>query len=750
VQHAPENSKKEIDKVYGYHGPDGVLRFEVVRFKNPKDFAQRAVIGTKRVWKMKGVDLCLYRLPQLLAAQPHMPVFIVEGEKDADNLAAKGQVATCNPMGAEKWKDAYSESLRGRNVVIVPDNDEAGRRHADNVACSLQGKAASVKVVELPGLPDHGDVSDFLASGATIEEMRVLADNAPDWSPSPQSAAVNPPGSKPEPETHAAILLRLAGSATLFHSAEGRAYGAFWVNDHHEVHEIRSTGFRRWLIRAFYGEQARPPSSEAMQSALGVIEARATIDGPLEAVFVRVGSLGDTTYLDLGNPSWQCVEIKGTGWRVIGNPPVRFRRSSGLRDLPCPKPGGSLDSLKRFLNLIEDDFILLIAWVTAALRSTGPYPILVLLGEQGATKSTASRVARRLVDPHVSLLRSEPREPRDLMIAACNSWVMTIDNLSNMSPWLSDGLCRLATGGGFATRALYTDSEETFLDAMRPVILNGIEDFATRGDLVDRCLFLHLPAIADAKRKTEAAFWEDFEKEYPRILGSLLDAVSGGLRHLADVQLTALPRMADFAQWGDAVGRELKWPAGKFLDIYSGNRKSANEMIVEDSPVARALREFAEKKLDWSDSPSKLLEELTAQVGQKVADSKRWPKTPRAMSGALRRLAPTLRMIGIALEFGKDHAGRSVTLKFEPPRKAGIGPSPASRPSPTLISQHQSVTVGKSPASPRVTDRHAESLNLQPRDDRDASDGRIPSLSDLNGKGKTHWVDPDFDYTRDP
>ena len=154
--------------------------FEVVRFKNPKGFRQRKP-GQQHPWSIEGVRTVLYNLPMLLASEPDQPVWIVEGEKDVDRLGMLGRLATCNPMGAGKWRDHYAESLAGRHCRIIPDNDKAGRDHARQVAQSLQGKAASVKIVELPGLPEKGDVSDFLARGGTVQQLDELAGQAAEW-----------------------------------------------------------------------------------------------------------------------------------------------------------------------------------------------------------------------------------------------------------------------------------------------------------------------------------------------------------------------------------------------------------------------------------------------------------------------------------------------------------------------------------------------------------------------------------------
>src|SRR5207302_4307460 len=174
-------------------------------------------------------------------------------------------------------------------------------------------------------------------------------------------------------------------------------------------------------------------------------------------------------------------EIGVIGWRVIDNPPVRYRRAAGMQPLPMPVSGGSVETLRSFLNVKTDtDFVLVVAWALSVLRNRGPYPVIVLSGEQGSAKSTFSAILRSLLDPNTAPLRALPREDRDLFIAESNGHLLAFDNVSGLPAWISDTLCRLATGGGFAVRQLYTDQDEVLFDAARPVILNGIEDIVTR------------------------------------------------------------------------------------------------------------------------------------------------------------------------------------------------------------------------------------------------------------------------------
>ncbi|WP_406699150.1 hypothetical protein V5E97_09750 [Singulisphaera sp. Ch08] len=504
--------------------------------------------------------------------------------------------------------------------------------------------------------------------------------------------------SQPEPETQARALLRLAEGAELFHTADGRTYASIPVDSHREVHLIRSTSFRRWLVRAFYEERESPPSTEAMQSTLGVLEAKAQFDGPTQAVWVRVANIpnpadpDDPSYfLDLGDEAWRAVKISRAGWELVNDPPVRFRRPKGMMALPEPVGGGSLDELRGFTNLASDhDWYLFVACLSAALRPHGPYPIVAINGEQGSAKSTFTRVSRKLIDPNATLLRCEPKEVRDLMIAATNAWVVTLDNLSSLHVWLADSLCRLATGGGFATRVLYEDAEEMLFDAMRPVLLNGIEDVATRPDLLDRSVVLSLPTIPEEKRREEGPFWRAFDEAHPRILGALLNAVAGGLRRLPSVELKKLPRMADFARWGEAVGRGLGWTNGAFLAAYEVNRSSANDQALEASPVAPAVIALMERTPHLETTAGELLQELAELAGERVAKAKDWPSSARGLSGAIRRVMPVLRRAGIDVSFRSEKGGkrRRLILLERTSEKSGSEPSQPSPPSQTFVNSN--------------------------------------------------------------
>ena len=230
------------------------------------------------------------------------------------------------------------------------------------------------------------------------------------------------------------------------------------------------------------------------------------------------------------------------------------------------------------------------AWLLAALRHGGPYPLLAVSGEQGSAKTVLSKILRALIDPNAAPVRTAPREERDLFIAASNGHLIAFDNLSDLPAWISDALCRLASGGSFAVRQLYTDRDEVLFQAARPIILNGIEDVITRPDLADRAIFLTLPHVQEERRRAEKEIWRDFALAQPHLFGALMEAATHGLRVLPEVRLEHLPRMADFALWSTACETAF-CPGGGFLHAYKANRRAAIEDMVDADPVAARIRD---------------------------------------------------------------------------------------------------------------------------------------------------------------
>lgn len=600
----------------------------------------------------------LYRLPELLAADPDRVVIITEGEKCADALAALGYTATTTFGGANAARKSDLSPLKGRKVIIWPDNDEPGAKYAEQIFNTLKGefktpakiisilntipyRITGIKSVDSQGNPipivKGWDAADAIAGGWGIPEINrliclTLGDSAP-------------------PADQAAEDVSLFADADLWHSPDKTPYATIRRDKHLETFAVDSAAFKRLLAFEHYQAKGKTPSAAKLDDLARQFYGQAQFEGETHPVFLRIGETENGFALDLGGSDWSVIEIDTEGWRgkPMGSP--RFRRSAGMAALPHPaRQGADLDRLRPFVNVrTDDDFRLLIGWLLGALRPHGPYPLLILTGEQGSAKSTTAKVLHRLIDPAELDSRSFPGDERDLMIAAQNGHVLVFDNLSRIKPAMSDALCRLATGGGFATRKLHSDADEVLFKATRPIILNGIPELAERPDLADRAISLNLPTIPETHREYEAEFWQRFDADRPAILGALLNVVSGAMAALPSVRLSERPRMADFAKWVTAAEKTLGWTQGAFLGAYSANRNEVQEAAVENNAVASAILTMIQATGSWHGTAADLVTHLRKRYPALTEGSEAFPRQPALFGAELRRVAPLLRSYGVTV-----------------------------------------------------------------------------------------------------
>ncbi len=279
------------------------------------------------------------------------------------------------------------------------------------------------------------------------DDLRNLID--PGWQE--RTEATEKKGSK-KGTSVAERCVASAAADELFHTPDNEAYASITSNSHRETWRIRSKPYKLILRGRLY-EKGIVANDSALDDAIATLEGRALFDSPELSVHVRTAGTDGKLYIDLCNDRWEVVEISEKGWRITSQSPVKFIRKDGMLPLPNPTEGGSVEQLRPFVNLTNEDWPLAVAWLMGALRPTGPYPILVVNGEHGSCKSTTCRRLRSLVDPNSAAIRAVPKNDQTLMIWATNSHVIALDNLSSMPTWLSDAMCRLATGGGYSERA---------------------------------------------------------------------------------------------------------------------------------------------------------------------------------------------------------------------------------------------------------------------------------------------------------
>lgn len=512
------------------------------------------------------------------------------------------------------------------------------------------------------------------------------------------------------------LLTEIADQARLICTPSGALFARVPVNGHHEIVSIneKGSGFKRWLIFKFKREHGYVPNSDAVSQVMAGVQAEAEFAGEKTEVYTRVAEKNGCVYLDLANDKWQAVEISNDGWRVIICPPVYFRRPNGMLPLPVPATGGSLDSLKDLIDVKDEkDLTLITAWLVGTLHPFGPYPALNLNGERGSKKTATTKLLRNIVDPNIAPARTCPKDEREAAITAQNNMIISFDNLSSMPLWLSDIICRLATGGGYGTRELYSDDAERVFSARRPVIMNGIEDgLITQGDLLNRTIFVTLQP-PDAYR-SEEELDELFNEQHPQLLGALLTVASVALRDRKTVYIENPPRMADFAKWVAAAEPELGWKLGTFMEAYTENQANASSTIMDSSPVAKAIAQFMDnRKVKWTGLIGDLLTELLKYDIYK--DAKKAPKAANTLSGHLKRIAPVMRAQGIDIQHCEHtKKGRIISITFI----KGDGPGDDSG-----DDTHQKGDDTRTGDDTHHMDRHPDRHPLQPDEDLHSEKG---------------------------
>lgn len=457
---------------------------------------------------------------------------------------------------------------------------------------------------------------------------------------------------------------------------EGDASSTAWHQQHHPV---RSTEFREALRFIDFEAHGKVVPEQALKEAIDTAAAKGRFRGKAYQTYLRVAPVDDSIYLDLGRDSWDAVEVDKNGWRVVDSPPCKFRRTPGMHPLPLPVRGGNVSSLKELINLESlNDLILIVAWLVTVLRGKRPFPVLSILGEQGSAKSTMSRMVRNFIDPHKAQVKAISRSEHDLIIAAENTLIVAIDNVSHIDEKLSDSLCRLSTGVGFSTRKLYTDSDERIFDVCRPVIINSIGEVITRPDLLERSIVIGIPIIPKSQVKTDEVLDIRYAALQGEILGALLDGVVHALRTYRELELPTKHRMADFQQWAAAAMPAFGWTAEQFLAAHEENIEAAQDTALDSSPIVPAIRLLL--KLHGGKWPAAnqvkgtrdLLQEMESLPdGPKFKIQPGWPQRWTALGRALVRLAPTMRRSGIHVHTARRQTTgakvKPVTIEIIPP-----------------------------------------------------------------------------------
>jgi len=515
-----------------------------------------------------------------------------------------------------------------------------------------------------------------------------------------------------EKRTKAQVALETAAQSIkkLFVDQYQIPHAAILVREHLEVLPLDTKRFRNYLAGEIYKQKTTVLDPQTLKAAIGVLSAKAEFDsGEPINLSLRVAQVPGTNpmgkddpiwYYDLTNKEWEFVEITINGWRIITKNQdlnlILFNRYKNQAAQIYPSKNYDHGVMDKFIHLIlnennvakeklDEYSILLKCFIITSFIPDIPKPINMPYGGQGAAKTTLMDLIKLTIDPSSVLTLSIPTHLNELIQQLSHNYVAFYDNISILKDWQSDAFCRAVTGGGSTKRQLYTDDEDVIRNYMRCVALNGINLAATNPDILDRGLFFELKTIANTKRKYIKKIRREYAELRPQLLGYIFDILVKVLNWIQNngmmIELDKLPRMADWAGYGEIVARCMGLADNQFIKAYENNAKLQVEEVMETSLVAACINRLVETDEEFNKlgtdgrlagfhgTATQLktkLEEIAPTLGIDTRD-KEWPKKPNMLTKGINIIKHTLKQGNIEIDFTKIDNVRFITIKkFEP------------------------------------------------------------------------------------
>jgi hypothetical protein len=467
---------------------------------------------------------------------------------------------------------------------------------------------------------------------------------------------------KTSKKSAADILVKIAlENLKLFKDEHGTPYALAKINNHPEVLPIRSRIFENYLSKLYYeNENKKTPNAEAISSAKRTLAAQAVFDGETIPLHLRVAwsnpETKDSIYYDLTDERRRSVKIiKGNSWKIRDNQTeILFKRFG--HEIPQVEPSHDYDNkiFDKFIDSLnikrENHKLLVKIWSISLLIPDIAIPMLLPYGEKGSAKSTLQKKIKMLIDPSSLDLLSFYDNKTQFIQQLSHNYLCFYDNVRYSPPWLSDEVCRAITGGAFSKRELFTDDEDVPYKYKKRMSFNGINVIFTEEDALDRSIKLELERIRDEENIPETRLLDEFKKQIPQLLGYIFDIISNALEIKDFVELKRLPRMADFAEWGEAIARALGYKPLEFLNAYFENIGENNIDIISANPFADAISKFRDyERNSWISSPQILIKSLKEFADENNIDSSKFPKSSQALSRQLNKIKSNLRE-GLGIE----------------------------------------------------------------------------------------------------
>ncbi|MFV0351841.1 MAG: hypothetical protein ACK5JF_05970 [Oscillospiraceae bacterium] len=496
---------------------------------------------------------------------------------------------------------------------------------------------------------------------STSELDALLADDAVDGEET----------KSPKP-THSQKMLDIVDSTgtEFFHTERDEPFAAIPVDGHFEICNLGSKAFRARLAGWYYQSTGRAIGNNAINEAIDIMTFSALYLEKKERILhTRVAGTSDAIYYDLGNKEWDVVHVMPGSWTVTNKLPPMFRRFTHQLPQVIPIPGGDIRKILDFVSIKKHRFLFMV-WLVSSFVPGIPRPLLTIYGEKGAAKTTTCEFLKSVIDPSLLKTLTLSKDSRNLLVNLLEHWLVPFDNVSYLDEETSDFLCRAITGGGVQNRTLYSDSDSVTYSFQRGIVLNGISNVATRPDLLDRSVLLELERILEDERRELSTIQAEFEDAKASILGGVFDTLAAAMKIYPTVKLDKLPRMADFAKWGYAIGEALEDGGGeRFLQEYAENRETQNAEAIANDPVAALILALMSVHSEWRGSAALLLQALRKIVPENGVNTsvKSFPPDATRLSKRLNGIRSNLEAAGVSFEKYKSNgiSGLRFTMKKE-------------------------------------------------------------------------------------
>jgi hypothetical protein len=475
-------------------------------------------------------------------------------------------------------------------------------------------------------------------------------------------------------QSAALILVELAtlNAKLLFQDQYNTAYARVHIRDHDEIIRLESSKLKRYLAWLFYGNQHKVINIEAINNAIQVLQAKAEYEGPEITLNLRVawGENREALYYDMTDPKWTCIRITDQCWTIIEDTPTLFNRFNQKAQVIPDRnyPESIFDDFLDLMHIYDQTQRLLCkVWSVTLLIPEISHTIHITLGEKGSSKSTFCKFMKRLVDPDRIELLTIPKDKSEFVQQLYHNYMVIYDNVNHLPRWFSDEACKAVTGIGNSKRGLYTNDEDVIYNYKRCIIVNGVNNSLTESDALDRSILTEFDRIPDEQRKEESEIEARFEEVRPKLFAYILDTLVKAIQMKPTIkELSRLPRMADFATWGEGIARAMGYNKMEFIRAHYDNTGKQNVEAIENNALAQSISKFVntwykeESQSCWFSFTSKLLEELNRIAYENSINiaSKSWPKAVNHFTRKVRPILSNLREgLGIHVVIRKINSG---------------------------------------------------------------------------------------------